>query len=1008
MQSIINLFSDSDNLLIKNNYINENNENSENSENKINDQLLSISLNQGNKFNDYQNKIYSNLETKDNILLKENFDNINSNGNDTSTNLTKKSYDLLNKTNINEQNKNIIKDLQIQYDKLLIEYQSLLNKLDKSSNDYLNRIDSKNIYLNKNIKFSTGELAYVTNRGVVKLLPKSMNAEEEIFFNNSSGCPPISQFISLTIPWRKEYNIPGTKIPTKPILISGTPKTFTQSCGNEGKNVYVNQISYDNTSKYLGCYADNPSARTMTFIGGQPTEIANLTNGNFSQPSITNNTYQYINSSSKVPGWNIFNAYLSNNSFAWALKKPYPHGDQYVVLKNTNHISQLINLPIGKYNLTFSAIGRRFSNEDKGNPVKIQIDYSSSKKEIATFAPQFNDWTNYSFEFTIDETPNNSLTFIGTWTMGERATAIQNIKISNINSFIGGGNYTYDKCKQSAIDSGYRYFGLQSVNPTTGKGYCAVSNDYIGSTSKGTSYVIDKAIPLWSSNTKNNGMSAILSNSGSLTILNSVGASIFQTPVMPSDKKYSGPPNYIGCYMDTWYRVLPHYVSTSATFEECFEQAKVKNKKYFALQYATQPTKGHCFLGDDLKAATKLGLARNCENRKGIQYGMGWSNAIYSVEPNVDYYLILENNGNMCIYRGSNPNDNQGLVWSSNTEGKKQKPDPKFAAANGKYGKNWVGVGATLSKGDFIGSNDGSTYLIMQYDGNLVLNTSSTAINCKTLSDGIMGGGINANALNQLNQVGNPSLIGNVGYIDDNSVLYNYSQNNYALSNEYTEMKGFDSPENNLSSASFGNATLNGCKTACNNNKSCYGFVYDNETKVCDLKNGSMYPKGPKTPAPFKDLYIRKPALKNMPVGISDKISNVDSIKYENYRKSNKQVNNNIGLGFKNATTLERQQVESLKSRLDLISNKIIELGGTIHNNELEVRKQSIINTNSLVNNMNDMKNNMTNINNFNTSMDNILKDSDITLLYENYNYLFWSILAAGSVIISINVANKS
>jgi len=677
------------------------------------------------------------------------------------------------------------------------------------------------------------------------------------------------------------------------------------------------------------------------------------------------------------------------------------HGD----LKN--HIRMVISVLFykkhGKYNLTFSAIGRNCCDgSGKGNPIKIQIDYSSSATEIATFTPSINNWNNYSFEFTIEDTPNNSLTFLGTWTMGDRSTAIQNINISNIGTFIGGGNYTFEKCKQSAIDSGYMYFGLQSVNPTTGKGYCAVSNDYVVSTSQGTSYVIDKVIPLWSSNTKNNGVTALLSNNGSLTVLNSEGSSIFQTP----NTSPKGPPNFIGCYRDTWDRAIPQYVG-NYTFDQCLEQSKTKNKKYFGLQYAVQPTIGQCFLGDDLKQATKYGKAGNCQNRKGIQYGMAWSNALYGVEPDVSYYLILENNGNMCIHIGSNPNDNQGLVWCSNTEGKKQKPNPKFSAINGKYGKNWVGIGSTLAKGDFIGSTDGSTYLIMQYDGNLVLNTSSTAINCKTLSDGTIGGGINANALNRLNQVGNPSLVGNVGYIDDNSVLYNYGQNNLGLSNEYIEMKGFDNPDNNLPSASFGNATLNGCKTSCNNNKKCYGFVYDNETKLCDLKNESMYPKGKKIPSPLKDLHIRKPDLINTPVGISNKISNIDSIKYQNYKKANSLINNNIGLGLRNATDLERQQVDSLKTRLELISNKILQLGGTLHTNELETRNNSIINTNSLVNYMNDMNNTKKNIEGFDTIMDNMLKDSDITLLYHNYNYLFWSILAAGTAIISVNIANR-
>jgi hypothetical protein len=39
--------------------------------------------------------------------------------------------------------------------------------------------------------------------------------------------------------------------------------------------------------------------------------------------------------------------------------------------------------------------------------------------------------------------------------------------------------------------------------------------------------------------------------------------------------------------------------------------------------------------------------------------------------------------------------------------------------------------------------------------------------------------------------------------------------------------------------------------------------------------------------------------------------------------------------------------------------------------------------------------------------MDGIIRDSDITVLKENYNYLFWSILAVGTVLVTMNVTKK-
>jgi hypothetical protein len=40
-------------------------------------------------------------------------------------------------------------------------------------------------------------------------------------------------------------------------------------------------------------------------------------------------------------------------------------------------------------------------------------------------------------------------------------------------------------------------------------------------------------------------------------------------------------------------------------------------------------------------------------------------------------------------------------------------------------------------------------------------------------------------------------------------------------------------------------------------------------------------------------------------------------------------------------------------------------------------------------------------------NIQNILKDSDIVVLQKNYNYLFWSILAAGTVLVSMSVVKK-
>jgi hypothetical protein len=252
-----------------------------------------------------------------------------------------------------------------------------------------------------------------------------------------------------------------------------------------------------------------------------------------------------------------------------------------------------------------------------------------------------------------------------------------NVSGSNAMSFIGdyptdqkNGSYTYDECKAGAISGGYRYFGLQNIDPDDiGRGYCAVTNKPIDDLTYGTI--------LWSSETAGQtGCSATLTNQGSLSVVQN-NLSIYSTPVQN-------------------------------------------------------------------------------ETTSGL------------------YFLILQDDANLCIYSGTGPNDNRGLVWQSKTNGSQGGPNIMSSASNGKYGKNYIVVGSALSAGDFLGSDDGSSYLLMQTDGNLVLYKSATSSNCSTMEDSNMGGGFETSAIYDIGVAGFPETLGKVGYIDYDSNLFEY------------------------------------------------------------------------------------------------------------------------------------------------------------------------------------------------------------------------------------------
>ena len=889
-------------------------------------------LTQGNNFNNYQNKIKNNLKNKiNNVNRKEGFKN-SSDDSSSSFKIGEQSNQVLNDTSSGKNN-----SLQMEYNVVLLKYQQKLSEVSGKTSDFINRVSANNQYLNKYIRWTDpaagGTTMYVTNQGVAKPI-----TSWDIFTGlwGKNGCPDDKTVVDITIPWDSSYSVEGTTIPTNPSLIVGTSMKANETCGNEGINVYVDKLIKNTTSKYNGCYADDISSRTMTFIGGAPpvNEDTFITNGNFSQSQIANDSYKYLVwDTTTVPGWN-FNCVLSNNSSAWGYPIPYPNGNQCASIQNTQELwtNNLISFSPGvTYTISFDACGRNCCDgSGLANPIDIWLE---GTKLNYSFTPPVNKWTKISTNFTVETQQHARIAFKGTWTTGDRATAIQNVSINKgSSSNSSSGTYTYDMCKTAAIDGGYKYFALQNVNTDTSMGYCGVSNDSISATKNGTGYVITGSISLWDAKTNNSGTSASLTDQGTLTVYNSTGAAIFNTT---SDSTLTSG-GYIGCYNDKSTRAMTNTSNGKYySFDTCKQYAIDGGYKYYATQNKDKNNNGWCAASNDLSTSQKYGVANNCfADSSGNNMGGAWSNAIYSSESTGVYYLILQDDGNMVIYKGSNPDDNQGKIWSSETTGKQQKPNPSYTAPKGKYGKNWISSGDTLAKGDFVGSTDGSIYLIMESDGNLILYTSENAENCQKMKDENTGGGENANALYELEEVGLPGNLGKIGYIDSNSLLYVY-----------------------------------------------------NDSNIEETTNG------------------KPPKLKNLPVGVSNKIVNVDSLSFENYPKTDK-INTSYNLSITNST--QKQELDQLKSRLDQISQQLADDTNSLSKDSSTVVNQSTLQTQNIGNYLKEYKNTNKKIKNLSSGVnDGIIHDSDINILKENYNYLFWSILTVGTVLITMNVTKK-
>jgi len=1011
MSSIVNLFSNF-NDLIKPKSVTDNVSEYNVSVKTYNEP--SPALFQGEKFKKYQYKIANNLEKKmKKGYLVEGFEGLNLDKNG----LTEQTNNLLNNNDYASQQQTL-SNLKNDYQNTLKIYQRVMDKINGNVTNYIDRVNPNNPYLGKVIQLQGGELFYVTKQGVAKYI-----SQPDLFnkVSGKNGFPPTGQITPLSIQWNDNYSSPGAIIPTKPPLITGTPIEIGQTIGNEGVNVFVNSIVNNPQNKYLGCYNNLPPATEVMFIPKM--NSSNNVNGFESKASSV-----YKNDNNYTGPWNAFN----NNVNTWwhSTSKLYDdktgeyNGSVKVSYQNSSGSEQKIkgewlsisfsdSIPLTKYEIQ----GRQgcCGNPNGRDPNTwyilgwnngwYEVDYQSNVSfdwKIKSFRiSNPTSYTAYVIVVTVvgdPNTTNRTSLQIATWNL---YTSSNFVSTSN-SVMTNAGEMNFEQCQSYAVNSGNKYFALQSVD-NNGVGNCMISNDLAGSQINGEAFSY-KSTSLWASNTTgdNVGSLAILDGDGGLNVNNSSGASIFSTPIPDGDKPQQG--TYLGCYKMSGSFAKQYVINDSndysLSFDDCQDLATNNGFSYFAVQGVVKGTNPRRCIGfKDLETPKKYGISKNCKTETS---GGSSSGNLYSTDDTLYSYLYLQDDGNMCIYRGTGPSDNQGLIWCSETTGKQQSANPNFAADKGKFGKNWISSGSTLSPGDFVGSTDGSIYLIMQTDGNLVLYTSVGASKC-TSSDNKTVGAQNVNALYQIMNMGNPESIGKLAYIDQNSTLYSYPSDNIQYSNNYTTYTGIDSEGNDISDAAYGNATIDQCQSTCNSNPDCAGFTFSNN--VCYPKTSGMFPNGTQQINSNVNLYSRNKVPINPPIGVTGTVVNIDAISYDNY-KNGGDIGSSYGLA--NATTTQKQELEQIQNRLNLLTSEINSYTNKFSSGTDSLNSQSSKNTEGLGDYLKDFKKINNNIKKLNTSnVENILNDSDITVLQKNYDYLFWSILAAGTVLVTMNIAKK-
>lgn len=430
-------------------------------------------------------------------------------------------------------------------------------------------------------------------------------------------------------------------------------------------------------------------------------------------------------------------------------------------------------------------------------------------------------------------------------------------------------------CNTYAAENGYKYAGIG--NYADGKMNCYVGNDLDAATQYGSATSIYTPVQTWSSSTALTSTSSAMrqmqvTNGGQVIVIDTDGKTLFKSGEAVSECGSSG-----GGKIKV----------TSATYggncsDSSVEIGNVTSKVStgFKCDGATScniPVSNSTLGGDPAKGCRKdFDIVYQCggsQFTKNLSPAEGKTMVLDCksyAEKNCVFTLIVRDNGTAALYKGSKKAVSAGTagsaLWTVGTaiaSAADRVKNPAWESSKGKYGRNYMISGESLSAGEWIGSPGGCAQLIMKSDGNLVLHTASVKSNCKTMADGSVVGGNGAFALYEIpdGAGGEPALVGKVAYVDKNSVAHVYPSSMLGYTNDYVRTKGYNSVGNDIDSRIAD--TEETCKKMCDAESNCAGYVYDVPKQTCYVKNNGMYPNGSRAYTGTDDFImgVRKPKI---------------------------------------------------------------------------------------------------------------------------------------------------
>jgi len=920
----------------------------------------------------------------------------------------------------NEKDLEELQKLQNQYELLINEYDIDFNNLENYINESINRVNN-NKYANRNITMN-GAIAYVTKSGISKWYQNPTIYDSTI---GKNGCPSNTP-LNTGIDNKYEYlNTIGSIIPTEPNLLTGSKIIQGQSCGYEGENIYVTELSSNPTSTFIGCYVDS-SDIAMTKKYGR------LTNERCRQVTLQDG-YKYYSLQNYNDSDKMAECFGSND-----LDKAKKYGTQRIEEKplwSTGTGGTDANMFVvgndGSLNLYNSNSNNSYFKTEKDNctPNSGVLNMSNL---VATYGANCGEgvYLGNVTEKVIEKYYADGASTSDFSITANNATLTDTYKNCSKNFDV-----SYDCGGKNYIDNGNFYYNTLSIK------YTNDSYVYINDSSSVYGWYIGTAMlnnsKAWGFPTPYpNGNICVSIQSTKYIYTNNdmnldVGTYILSFYACARNCcaiRGGENPNPINIQLYTndkqWVKNIELFTptSTSSWIKYTFN-FNVETKQNYRIYFVGTSTddrstalQGFSLVStNDSTPLSKSGSVTeggtynfSCEDKKNI----------------CDYVLMLNDDGNLQLFRSIENNPTSLLLWETNKKDESGNIYDNWNVSKSKFGRNYMKMGESLSTNEWISSNNSKHRLILQVDGNLVLYTNYlNDVVCPIKEDGYNYGGEMTNAIFQTNESVYPSNMGKLAYIDDDTILHEYDTSIKKNSNEYITFDNYNSASNDLQNGVL-TTDLNSCYELCNENDKCYGLVYGKESKYCYLKNSNTYPYANRQNNNLYTLAIRKPALYNSS-NYKNNINFVDSITYQNYPKgenmnANTKKNFNSNFPFVPKTLLD--DYENKITELKSIGEKICSKMEYIYNQNTHLLEQMNINKQQFENNIQSykMKNkqmdrllnlliqNKEGFQNLNMNdIDKILNSSEIKVLMHNYKYIGWSSVALILLCLVVSFSRK-